>query len=341
MMHEAMLYDRITDKRVHCRLCSHCCVIAQGDRGLCGVRQNEAGTLVSHVYERVVARAVDPIEKKPLFHFYPGTRAYSIATVGCNFTCLHCQNHTISQYPRTHAGQLIGDCIPAVKIVEDAVDSGCHSIAYTYTEPTIALEYVLETMKLARDAGLTNVWVSNGYFTAEAAALVIPFLDAANIDLKGISDDMYHEVVGGTVRPVLNSIERLARAGVWVEVTTLVIPGVNDSDDALRWTAEAIRGISPTIPWHVNRFFPAHQMGHCDPTPIETLMKARTIGQSAGLPFVYLGNLPDEGESTVCPVCQTTVIERSRSLAQHIWLSQGICPECATAIPGRWFVSDP
>jgi len=339
-MHEAMLYDRITEGRVHCRLCSHCCIIADGERGICNVRRNDAGTLVSLVYERIVARDVDPIEKKPLFHFYPGTRAYSIATVGCNFTCLHCQNHHLSQYPRVHGGRIVGDRVSASEIVADAVEAGCHSIAYTYTEPTIAIETVLEVMQAAREAGLTNVWVTNGYFTAEAAALIIPLLDAANIDLKGISDAMYHEVVGGTVRPVLNSIERLVRSGVWVEVTTLVIPGINDSKDELRWTAEAIRGISPTIPWHVSRFSPAYRMADREPTPVETLRRASDIGRDAGLQFVYVGNLPGEGESTQCPTCGTTVIERSGFLVKTLRLEEGICPECKTAIPGGWFVSD-
>jgi len=339
-MREAMLYDRITEGRVHCRLCSHCCIIADGDRGICQVRRNDGGTLVSLVYERVIAHDVDPIEKKPLFHFYPGTRAYSIATVGCNFTCLYCQNHHISQYPRVNAGQIVGDRMSVTEIVEDAVAAGCHSIAYTYTEPTIAIEYVLEVMKAAREAGLANVWVTNGYFTAEAAALIMPYLDAANIDLKGISDVMYHEFVGGTVRPVLNTIERLVRAGIWVEVTTLVIPGVNDSEDELRWTAEAIRGISPTIPWHVSRFFPAYRMVDREPTPTETLTLARDIGLEVGLQYVYVGNSPGEGESTQCPTCGTTVIERSGFRVTHLRLEEGICPECETAIPGVWFTAE-
>jgi len=339
-MREAMLYDRITEGRAHCRLCSHCCIIADGERGICQVRKNTSGILESLVYGRVIARDADPIEKKPLFHFYPGTRAYSIATVGCNFTCLHCQNHHLSQYPRTHEGHIVGDHVSASEIVAEAVEAGCHSIAYTYTEPTIAIEYVLEVMSEARDAGLTNVWVTNGYFTADAAALIIPLLDAANIDLKGISDDMYHDIVGGTVRPVLNSIERLVRAGVWVEVTTLVIPGVNDSKDDLQWTAEAIRGISPTIPWHVSRFFPSHQMTNRTRTPIRTLETARDIGRKAGLQFVYIGNLPGEGESTQCPTCGTTVIARSGFLVKEVRLDAGICPECKIATPGRWFVAD-
>ena len=338
-MREAMLYDRISEGRVHCRLCSHCCIIADGERGICQVRKNEAGTLVSLVYERVIARDVDPIEKKPLFHFYPGTLAYSIATVGCNFTCLHCQNHYISQYPRAHAGQIVGDRVSAAEIVADAVKTGCHSIAYTYTEPTIAVEYVLEVMGEAREAGLTNVWVTNGYFTAETAALITPLLDAANVDLKGISDRMYHEIVGGNVRPVLNTIERLVRSGVWVEATTVVIPEVNDSEDELRWTAEAIRGISPIIPWHVSRFFPAYRMVNRMPTPVRTLERAKEIGREVGLQHVYIGNLPGEGESTHCPSCGAKVIARSGFLVQEVRLTDGVCPACETAIPGVWFAN--
>ena len=303
------------------------------------MRKNEAGTLVSLVYGRIVARDVDPIEKKPLFHFYPGTRAYSIATVGCNFTCLYCQNHYISQYPRAHDGHILGDRVSVNEIIDDAVAAGCHSIAYTYTEPTIAIEYVLEVMKAAREADLTNVWVTNGYFTADAAVVIIPYLDAANVDLKGISDHMYHDIAGGNVRPVLDTIERLVRAGVWVEVTTVIIPGINDTAEELRWTAEAIRGISPSIPWHINRFFPAYRMVDRHPTPIQTLETAKTIGQDVGLQYVYIGNLPGEGESTVCPLCGTKVITRSGFLVKEHRLVEGVCPSCESAIPGVWFTA--
>ena len=338
-MREAILYDRITGNRVHCRLCSHCCTIADGERGICQVRKNEEGTLVSLVYERVIARDVDPIEKKPLFHFYPGTRAYSIATVGCNFTCLHCQNHYISQYPRAHDGRILGDRVPAAVVVAEAVEAGCHAIAYTYTEPTIAIEYVLEVMKAAHDAELMNVWVTNGYFTADAAALISPYLDAVNIDLKAISDQVYHDIVGGTVRPVLDSIERLARAGVWVEVTTVVIPGINDTQDELRWIAEAIYGISPSIPWHISRFFPAYRMVDRAPTPIDTLETAKMIGEDVGLQYVYIGNVPGEGESTFCPTCGEKVITRSGFLVKRLRLTEGMCPTCETQIPGVWFAA--
>jgi pyruvate formate lyase activating enzyme len=339
-MREAILYDRIHQGRVHCRLCSHGCVIAPGERGICQVRQNTGGTLETLVYGRVIAHDIDPIEKKPLFHFYPGTRAYSIATVGCNFTCLNCQNHYISQYPREHAGQIVGDRIPADDIVAGAVASGCHSIAYTYTEPTIAIEYVLEVMEAAHGAGLANVWVTNGYFSADAAALILPLLDAANVDLKGISDRVYHEFVGANVRPVLDTIERIVEAGVWVEVTTLVIPEVNDSRDELRWTAEAIVGLSPTIPWHVSRFFPAYRLVDRGPTPAKTLEMARSIGREAGLAFVYIGNLPGEGETTACPTCGAKLISRSGFLVKSNRMADGACPDCGSAVPGVWFPSD-
>jgi pyruvate formate lyase activating enzyme len=336
-MEEAILFDERGDGRVRCRLCAHCCTIEPGMTGICGVRQNIAGRLISRVYERVVARDVDPIEKKPLFHFYPGTRAYSIATVGCNFTCHGCQNHYISQYPRDHDGHIIGDRVTAAEIVADAVKQDCRSIAYTYTEPTIAIEYVLEVMKLAKDHGLANVWVSNGYFTAEAADLIVPHLDAINVDLKGISDRVYHEFIGGDVRPVLDTIERLSDAGVWVEVTTLVIPDVNDSPDELRRTAEAIVGVSPAIPWHVSRFFPAYRMVSYPPTPVERLEEACRIGRDAGLHFVYLGNVPGEGEVTHCPACNEPVILRSGYRVRENRLTDNACPACGEAIDGVWF----
>jgi pyruvate formate lyase activating enzyme len=336
-MHEAMLYDKLGKKRVRCRVCSHGCVIEPGARGICAVRENVDGILASLVYGRLIARDVDPIEKKPLYHFYPGTRAYSIASVGCNFTCLHCQNHYISQYPREHAARIVGDRIPAEEVVSDALASGCHSIAYTYTEPTVAIEYVLEVMRLARDAGLCNAWVSNGYFTEEALAAIAPYLDAINVDLKGISDRVYHQIVGGNVRPVLDTIERLAEAGIWLEVTTLVIPQINDREDELRWTAEAIFGISPRIPWHVSRFFPAYRLADRPPTPVETLERALRIGRDVGLRYVYLGNVAGEGEQTRCAECGERLIERSGYRIRENRMNEGACPACGTPVDGVWF----
>jgi pyruvate formate lyase activating enzyme len=335
-MKEALLYEPSGGKRVHCLACAHSCVIAPGNRGLCAVRQNVDGRLVTLTYGRLIARDVDPIEKKPLFHFYPGTRAYSIATVGCNFTCLNCQNHFISQYAKEHNGRLIGDAVGPEAVVEDALRADCRSIAYTYTEPTIAVEFVLDVMRRARAQGLANVWVSNGYFSHETALEVLPWLDGINIDLKGISDEFYHAVCGGNVRPVLDSIERAHEAGVWTEVTTLVIPGWNDSDEELRWTAEAISGIAPSIPWHLSRFFPAYRMVDRPPTPVETLERARGIGRDAGLVYVYIGNVLGEGEETRCPDCGTKVILRAGYHIREDRLRDGACPSCGRAMEGIW-----
>ena len=338
-MHEATLYDKLSNDRVRCRVCSHGCVIDPGARGICAVRENVKGTLVSLVYRRLIARDVDPIEKKPLYHYYPGTRAYSIASVGCNFTCMNCQNHYISQYPREHDGRIVGDFVPAEQVVEEAVAAGCRTIAYTYTEPTVAIEYVLEVMRLARAAGLGNAWVSNGYFTEETFTEIAPYLDAINVDLKGISDAVYHEIVGANVRPVLDTIERVHRAGIWIEVTTLVIPGVNDAEDELRWIAEAIRGVSPSIPWHVSRFFPAYRLRDRPPTPIEALEFAFRIGREVGLRYVYLGNVPGEGEETRCAACGERLVVRSGYRIRENRLDEGACPSCRTAADGVWFAS--
>ena len=338
-MDEARLYDRLDGKRVRCSVCSHRCTIESGARGICAVRENVDGRLMTLVYGRVIARDVDPIEKKPLYHFCPGTRAYSVATVGCNFHCKSCQNAYISQYPRDHGGRVVGDEVAPGEIVRDAVDQGCHSIAYTYTEPTIAVEFVHDCMREAKAEGLANVWVSNGYFTEETAELILPELDGINVDLKGITNEVYHEISGGNVRPVLNTIERLWSAGVWVEVTTLVIPGFNDTDEELRWTAEAIRGISPEIPWHVSRFFPAYRLVDRPPTPVERLERAADIGRDVGLQHIYLGNVPGEGETTRCGVCGERLIERSGYFVRENALRSAACPSCNTPLAGRFLPS--
>ena len=335
-MHEAVLYESMEDGRVRCAVCSHRCTIMPGGRGICSVRENIDGRLVSLVYGRLIARDVDPIEKKPMYHFYPGTRAYSVATVGCNFACKNCQNAYISQYPREHDGRIVGDETTANDVVAGAIEAGCQTIAYTYSEPTVAIEFVLECMKGATAAGLSNVWVSNGYFTAETAAAILPYLDGINVDLKGITDAIYHDLAGGTVRPVLDTMERLFCAGIWVEVTTLVIPGFNDSLDELRWTAEAIRGLSPTIPWHVSRFFPAYRLVDRSPTPIPILEQARRIGLDVGLHHVYLGNVPGEGEATDCPACGSRLVTRSGYLVQENRLKGETCPACGEALAGRF-----
>jgi len=336
-MTEAMFYERLAKDRVRCGLCSHRCLIESGKRGFCGVRENRDGTLYTLVYGRAVSRGVDPIEKKPLFHFLPGTRAYSIATVGCNFTCLNCQNHAISQFPREHGGRIIGEEFAPSEIVAEADRNGCESIAYTYTEPTVFFEYALDTARLAHDEGIRNVFVSNGYMSAEATQEILPFLDGINIDLKGISDDFYRRMAGGTLRPVLHSIERLVQAGVWVEVTTLLIPGANDSTESLRWIAEAINGISPRIPWHISRFFPAYKLADRPPTPVATLREAQRIGREVGLQYIYVGNVPGEGEDTYCPACGKPVLTRIGFSIRENHLQEGTCPFCGAVVDGVWF----
>jgi pyruvate formate lyase activating enzyme len=338
-MTEAKLYEQLDGSRVRCHVCAHRCTIAKGARGICAVRENVNGRLQSLVYGRVIARDVDPIEKKPLFHFYPGTRAYSIATVGCNFACRSCQNAYISQYPRDHGGRIVGDEVSVAEIVASAAEQGCQSIAYTYTEPTVAVEFVHDCMQAAKAEGLANVWVSNGYFTEETAEWILPELDAINVDLKGITNEVYRDIAGGNVDPVLETIERLYGAGVWVEVTTLVIPGFNDTDEELRWTAEAILGISPEIPWHVSRFFPAYRLVDRPPTPVERLERAAELGREVGLEHVYLGNVPGEGEVTRCPGCGERLIMRTGYFVRKVALQDGACPACGRALPGRFLPS--
>ena len=294
-MREAMFYERLEGNLVKCNLCSHRCRIPESKRGVCGVRENRDGTLYSLVYGRAVAQAVDPIEKKPLFHFYPGSRIFSIATVGCNFRCLNCQNYDISQMPREY-GSIIGESLLPEEIVEKAKRYGCRSIAYTYTEPTVFFEYAYETAKLASKEGIKNVFVTNGYITEEALRELAPYLDAANIDLKGFSEEFYRKVCGARLEPVLESIKLHRELGIWVEVTTLIIPTLNDSEEVLKGIAEFISGVGEDIPWHVSRFYPAYKLIDLPPTPPETLRKARKIGLEAGLRYVYQGNVPGEGE---------------------------------------------
>jgi pyruvate formate lyase activating enzyme len=331
---EARFYEKIGRNRVRCALCAHRCLIEEGRRGLCAVRENRGGILFSLVYGRVVSRDRDPIEKKPLFHFLPGSCAYSVATVGCNFTCGNCQNHYISQYPREHGGRILGDDVTPAELVAGAVESGCESIAYTYTEPTVYLEYALDAAHLAKEEGRANVLVTNGYMTEEATEEIVRVIDAANVDLKGMSEAFYRELCGANLRPVLDSIHRLHKAGVWVEVTTLVIPGKNDGPDALRWTAEALVGISPSIPWHVTRFHPAYKLSNLPPTPVATLEAAQRMGREAGLEYVYVGNVPGEGEDTRCPACGALLIKRIGFLVRENRLSDGACPSCGREAAG-------
>lgn len=333
-MKEALLYVRETDGRVRCGLCRFSCLISDGARGICGVRENRGGTLYSLNYARLCAEHVDPIEKKPLFHVMPGSRTYSIATVGCNFRCRHCQNYTISQLP---PGEPVsGVARTPQEIVQRAVESGCRSIAYTYTEPTIFFEYALDTARLAHTAGLRNVFVTNGYISREGLATIAPVLDAANIDLKGFSEGFYRDIVHARLSEVLDSIIEYRKQGIWIELTTLVIPGLNDSDAELQGIAAFIVGnLGADTPWHVSGFYPTYQLLDRPATPATTLRRAREIGLAAGLHYVYEGNVPGTGgEDTVCPSCSALVIKRQGYSVVDNRISAGTCRGCGAAIAG-------
>lgn len=333
-MKEAMFYRKLESDSVECFLCAQRCRIKPGKRGKCGVRENKRGTLFSLVYEQIIAQHVDPIEKKPLFHFHPASRSYSIATAGCNFRCLFCQNADISQLPRQE--RLIpGRRVPAEDVVRQARQSRCSSISYTYTEPTVFMEYALDIMQRAHEAGLANVFVSNGYMTAEALEVLAPRLDAANVDLKAFRDAFYIEQCGARLQPVLDTLRRMKDYGIWLEVTTLLIPGLNDDPGELRELAGYLVSLGPETPWHVSRFHPSYRLLDRRPTPVETLQMARRIGMEAGLRYVYTGNIPgDEGENTFCHSCGDLLIERFGFSTRICGVRKGTCTRCGTVLAG-------
>jgi pyruvate formate lyase activating enzyme len=310
MRKEAMLYQKLDRGLVRCKLCAHRCTIKPNRLGICAVRQNLEGTLYSLVYAQAIAVHVDPIEKKPLYNFLPGTRTFSIATVGCNFHCSFCQNADISQAPRE--GLSLGaEEFPPEQVVASAKRYGCDSIAYTYTEPTIFFEYAYDSAKLAHLEGIKNIFVTNGYMTVDALEEIDPYLDAANVDLKSFNDRFYRRICGARLQPVLESIEVMHQRGVWVEVTTLLVPGLNDSEEELRQIAEFIAGVSSDIPWHISRFTPRYKMRDKPATPVERIHRAAEIGREAGLAYVYVGNVPgDLHENTFCPSCGAVAIGR-------------------------------
>lgn len=336
-MREAAFYDKQPDRSVTCSLCRHRCRIKPGGRGICRVRENRDGTLFSLVYGRVVAEHVDPIEKKPLFHVLPGTSSYSIATVGCNFRCRHCQNYSIAQYDPGQPAAIPGQDVPPEDIVARALSAGCRSISYTYTEPTIFLEYALDVARLAAGAGLKNIFVTNGYITPEALEALAPWLDAANIDLKGFSADFYSRIVGARLDDVLDCIRDYRRRNIWIEITTLIIPGENDDRAQLEGIATFIADeLGTDVPWHISRFFPQYRMTDRPATPPSTLAMAMEIGQGAGLRFVYEGNLAGGHENTNCPGCGHAVLQRSGYDVEVSALENGSCLRCGTKIAGVW-----
>jgi pyruvate formate lyase activating enzyme len=334
-MKETLLYEELPRQRVRCHLCGHRCVIGQGRLGVCDVRKNVKGKLYTLVYGRAVSRHVDPIEKKPLFHFYPGSTAYSIATPGCNFRCQWCQNWTIARPPDEAALQAIPHVNPE-RIVAEARACGSRSIAYTYTEPTVFFEYAYDVARLAHRVGLANVFVTNGYMSTEMLDTFYPYLDAANVDLKAFRNETYRRYVGARLQPVLDSLKAMRRQGIWLEVTTLVIPDLNDDPAELRDAARFIlQELGADTPWHISRFYPAYKMTDRPPTPFKTVQRAREIGLDEGLEYVYIGNVPGDGnEDTVCPGCGRTLIRRIGFSVAANDLQSGCCPDCGTFIAG-------
>ncbi|MBI5191076.1 MAG: AmmeMemoRadiSam system radical SAM enzyme [Nitrospirae bacterium] len=333
-MRVAMLWEKTASGRVHCFLCGHHCKIADGKRGICAVRENRGGTLYTLVYDKVISRNIDPVEKKPLFHFMPGSSSYSIATPGCNFKCAFCQNADISQMPRD-IQRILGEPVPPEDIVAGALRYGCKSISYTYTEPTIYFELACDTARLAREAGLRNVFVSNGYITKEALTEIRPYLDAANIDLKSFDEKFYQKVCGAKLEKVLDSIRLYHEFGIWVEITTLIIPGLNDGEDELKKIAGFLASIDVNIPWHVTAFHPTYRLMDRPRTPAATLRKARRIGLDAGLRYVYEGNIPGEGgENTYCHSCGKTIVGRFGFSVEDYNIKDGACGFCGAHIAG-------
>ena len=334
-MREASFYEKDKDNTVRCRLCRHLCLIPDGRRGICCVRENRSGVLYTRVYGNPCSWHVDPIEKKPLFHFYPGSSAFSIATVGCNFHCLHCQNHEISQLPR-EGGQISGFAASPEEVASLALKEKCRSISYTYTEPTMFYEYAYDIARLAKEKGLANSFVTNGYIEEAPLEKIRPYLDGANIDLKGFSPGFYSKVCGAKLEGVLDSIRRHKALGIWIELTTLIIPGYNDNEEELkRLAAFIVNDVGAETPWHVSAFHPTYKLTDAPRTPPETILKARDIGLKAGLRYVYTGNIPGlDGESTHCHACGKIVIGRVGFSVTAYHLKDGLCSFCGTVIDG-------
>ena len=328
---EARVYEKTGKGAVVCGLCAHHCRIADNRRGICGVRENRGGVLYTLVYGKLIAEHVDPIEKKPMFHFQPGTRSYSIATVGCNFRCLNCQNADISQAPQN----ILGNDASPYEVAHEAAETGCSSIAYTYTEPTIFFEFAQDTARVAKSLGLKNIFVTNGYMTTQCLDEMKGLLDGANVDLKSASDSFYKKVCGATLAPVRRSIEYMRAMGVWVEITTLIIPTLNDSEEELKETARWIASVDNSIPWHVSAFHPAYKLVDLPPTSASAVIRAREIGLEAGLRYVYTGNIPaGDGENTYCPACKTILITRRGFIVESNSVHDGKCPQCKAEVDG-------
>lgn len=336
----AWLSKKLEDGRIACEACNQHCKLGEGEYGICGIRKVENGELRLLTYGLAAAVNVDPVEKKPMFHFLPGSSVFSFGTVGCNFSCKFCQNSDISQYPKEHHHKIVGQSLSPQRAVELALEYECQSIAYTYNEPVVFFEYTYDTAKLAHEAGLKNIYVTSGYETHKALDTIAPYLDGMNIDIKGYSQSFYKDICGGSLKPVLDTIEYAHKKGIWVETTTLLIPGYNDSEEEIRAIAKFQADLDPSMPWHISAFHPMYKMLDVQRTPPQTLRRAYEIGKDAGLKYVYVGNIDDEArESTYCPGCGKLVIDRHGNIGQYVTnhlINKNSCPFCGTKIEGVW-----
>jgi len=342
-MRIAQLFKKLKNNQIQCLVCNHYCKISEGKTGICGVRKNIAGDLKLLVYGRPIAINIDPIEKKPLFHFLPGSKIFSLGTYGCNFRCSFCQNWDISQLSKGYQNfeELIKKTCeewPPEKIVDYCRKNQIPGIAYTYNEPTIFVEYAYDAMKLAKKSGIKNIFVSNGYESKETVEYIAPYLDAINIDLKSFRDEFYNRLCGAKLKPVLETIKLIHQKKIWQEITTLLIPGENDSEKEIKEIAKFIASIDKNIPWHLSRFYPAYQMTNKEATSIGILEKAYEIGKKAGLNYIYLGNvLTEKYESTYCSECGEKLIKRiGYSINITDSFKNGRCLKCGNQIPGIW-----
>jgi len=334
-LHEAAHWERLRDGSVVCGLCPHRCVIAPGERGICGVRMNVKGALKTLVYARPVALHVDPIEKKPLNHFLPGSRAFSIATAGCNLGCIFCQNWSISQARPEEARHYV---LPPEKIVALALEQNCRSIAYTYTEPAIFYEYMRDCARLAHEKGLSNLMITCGYINPVPLRELCRYIDAANVDLKGFSEDFYAEYCNASLAPVLETLKILRKEGVWLEITNLIIPGANDDPrmirDMCRWI---VKNLGPDVPLHFSRFHPDYKLRDRPPTPVEALVKAKRIAEEEGIRYVFVGNVYVKGAGdTVCPKCGKVLVTRYGYHIRAMHIKDGKCAWCGAPVAGVW-----
>jgi len=329
---EAMWYRKLAGGDVQCQLCPNNCIISEGERGICGVRINIGGKLRATTYGKPVSINIDPIEKKPFFHYLPGATAFSVATVGCNLRCIFCQNWTISQaLPENtqHAN------LEPQELVELAKKNKCETIAFTYSEPVVFYEYMYETAKLARQAGIRTLWKTGAYINPEPVRELCKYIDAANIDIKGFNDDFYLEYCHGHLQPVLEAT-KIAKQSIWVELTYLIIPGGNDNPQDIKAFCQWVKeNLGDNTPVHFTRFSPNYKLQDRPPTPYETLKKAYDIGKSVGLKYVYIGNLPGNPyENTYCPVCNRLLIKRKGFLVEENHIKNGRCEYCGAEIPG-------